>query len=124
MPKLPMRNQRVPAKDRRRAPPPPKKAEPFYGSAEWQEVRERLKAQRGERCETCGNRGRVILHHIVERKDGGAPFAPSNLIFQCDPCHGKVTAANRSLRADGKEPKHGPQESPPSAPAPRSIRLG
>lgn len=126
MPRLPIRNQRVPARDRRRAVPPPKKAEVFYGSSEWKDLRERLRKERGGRCETCGATGRVILHHKRERKDGGAALDPRNLIFQCDPCHGRVTAENRALRADevDQDRTYEQPEAPPVQPVTRGIRLG
>lgn len=128
MPKLPIRSARVKPKDRRTAIPKAKVAEDFYGSAAWKEIREKLRKERGGRCETpgCRNNGRAILHHIVERKDGGAPLDPRNLIFQCDPCHGAVTARNRSLRINEVEQVHDDDEArTPRVQAPgRIIRLG
>jgi 5-methylcytosine-specific restriction endonuclease McrA len=128
MSRLPIRNARVKPKDRRSVVPKAKVAEDFYGSAPWKELRERLRKERGGRCETpgCQNHGRVILHHIVERKDGGAPLDPRNLVFQCDPCHGRVTAANRQLRINEVEQVQDDDDtrSPPAQTGPRVIRLG
>jgi 5-methylcytosine-specific restriction endonuclease McrA len=128
MSKLPIRNARIKPKDRRTAPPKPKVAEDFYGSAAWKGLRERLRKERGGRCETpgCRSHGRVILHHIVERKDGGAPLDPRNLIFQCDPCHGAVTARNRSLRINEVEQVQNDDDTrpPPTQAGARVIRLG
>lgn len=81
------------------------RAEPFqafYGSREWQRLREAVIAERGRRCEDCGREPeRVFCDHIVELRDGGAPTDRQNLRVRCGACHAAKTAAVRTERAGG-----------------------
>lgn len=94
---------RVQAVDARRIKPPvdrrDKVADPIYGSAQWKSLRAQLLRERGSICQECGKRGRVILDHIRELRDGGAPFDPANLMFLCDEHHGAKTQSERARRA-------------------------
>lgn len=58
-------------------------------AASQQCARKRIISQRGERCEKCGSRAIVELHHIIEAKDGGT-FADDNCILLCWLCHQKA----------------------------------
>ena len=49
-------------------------------------ARRRLIAERGERCEECGNEGRVDAHHVVPLKHGGSNDE-SNLRLLCKACY-------------------------------------
>lgn len=90
---------RVTTADLRRAKPVPKKAEPFYLSAEWRALAKAVVAERGHRCEDCGRQGcRLFVDHVVELRDGGDPLARRNLRVRCGSCHGKKTAAERARR--------------------------
>lgn len=52
------------------------------------------------RCQMCGARGtRLWADHIVEIKDGGAPFDLSNGQALCPSCHTRKTMMVRGLRA-------------------------
>lgn len=75
-----------------------KRTESIYGSAQWKAVRAQLLAERGSICQQCGRHGRVILDHVHELRDGGAPFDPANLIFLCDEHHGAKTLRERARR--------------------------
>jgi len=94
---------RVRVIDTRRIRPPTERrgkvSEAIYGSAEWKALRARLLTERGSICEQCGRHGRVILDHIKELRDGGAPFDPANLMFLCDEHHGAKTLRERARRA-------------------------
>lgn len=82
----------------------PKVAERFYASAEWRALLRRIKAARGNWCETCGACGagvRIIGDHVIERKDGGADLDPANVKLLCLPCHNRKTASARAARARG-----------------------
>jgi len=77
----------------------PKAVEPFYQSPEWRGLVARLKSERGNWCNRCGARGRIIGDHIVERKDGGAELDETNVELLCQRCHNRKTAAARGARA-------------------------
>jgi 5-methylcytosine-specific restriction endonuclease McrA len=93
-----MLGPRVRVADLRTAKPPAKTVDDFYLSAEWSAFRARMLRERGGRCQhkDCQDpdaSGVRILHHIHERRDGGADLDPANVAFLCSPCHGRVTAA-------------------------------
>ena len=83
------------------AKPPPKRADKFYLSREWFEVRDRVRREARGRCEApgCGRaERRMFVDHIVELKDGGAALDRSNLWLLCGGCHSLKTAAERTRR--------------------------
>ena len=64
----------------------------FYDTAAWQRLREQIKRRDGHRCTaaTCrtpdrGHGGRLIVDHIVPRRQGGSD-APDNLRTLCPAC--------------------------------------
>lgn len=80
---------------------PAKVADPFYQSREWIALREQRKrdpdyvaalarAKPGER---------VVLDHVVERKDGGAPLDPKNTRWLTHGEHQAKTAEAKRARA-------------------------
>jgi 5-methylcytosine-specific restriction endonuclease McrA len=87
--------------------------DPFYLSAEWQQLRLMAIRQSGWRCAVCnqGVRGRragqsaPYVDHIVPRRKGGSD-QPHNLQVLCAACHTrktkwKDTATGAGVRADG-----------------------
>ncbi|WP_408585934.1 HNH endonuclease signature motif containing protein [Novosphingobium sp.] len=78
---------------------PPKRALPFYRTAEWAALVKAITAQRGKRCERCGADGRIYADHVVELKDGGDPLDQRNIELLCASCHGRKTALRRRERA-------------------------
>lgn len=66
-------------------------------AASQQCARKRTVAKRGDKCESCGSRACVELHHIIEAKDGGT-FADDNLILLCWLCHQKAHGNKPSRR--------------------------
>src|SRR4051812_43343842 len=96
---LPTLRPRIGLADLRTAAPPPKRAEPFYSSAAWIALRDRVRREAGGRCQVAGcNRRGHIVDHIVELKDGGAPLDRSNVRLMCAPHHNRKTAAERAKR--------------------------
>jgi len=87
--------------DLRTSAPPPKVAEPFYSSAEWIALRDRVRREAGGRCQVAGcgriERG-MIVDHIIELKDGGAPLDRSNVWLLCASHHTAKTASERARR--------------------------
>lgn len=59
----------------------------IYASAKWAATRRRRLDAAGRRCEGCGVRGRLQVHHRVSLREGGDPYAWSNLDVLCTKCH-------------------------------------
>jgi 5-methylcytosine-specific restriction enzyme A len=103
-PRLSMLGNRTALFDTRSAKPAPKRADPFYLSAEWRALVADIIRERGARCEdSCchypGRTGvRVFGDHIVELKDGGAPLDKTNVMLRCGSCHTRKTNAERARR--------------------------
>jgi 5-methylcytosine-specific restriction protein A len=53
-----------------------------------------------EHDETTPRDTKCELDHIVELRDGGQPFAESNVVFRCRSCHGRKTDRARRNRAN------------------------
>ncbi|MFN4018355.1 MAG: HNH endonuclease [Reyranella sp.] len=90
---------RVPTLSLQTAALPSKVADPFYSSAAWIALRDRVRREARGRCQVqgCTQRG-AIVDHIVELKDGGAPLERSNTMLMCMSHHGAKTAVERSKR--------------------------
>jgi len=98
---LPTLRSRIGAADLRTAAPPPKVAEPFYSSAEWIALRDRVRREANGRCQAQGcdrAERRMYVDHIVELKDGGAPLHRSNVWLLCASHHTAKTASERARR--------------------------
>jgi 5-methylcytosine-specific restriction protein A len=81
---------------------PPKQADPFYQSKEWQAAKAAKRREGRRWCVRCGSTDRLILDHIIERKDGGPDFDPRNLQWLCHAHHQAKTATARGDRAKGQ----------------------
>lgn len=79
----------------------PKVADPFYLSPKWRRFRDWY-ISRHPLCEECESHGEtvagVIVDHIVELKDGGAPFDEGNCQTLCHACHNRKTGQERRKR--------------------------
>jgi len=86
------------------AAPPPKVADPIYHSAEYAKWRAEVIQRAGGMCQdpACTAQHfpgqRLFADHIVELKDGGAPFDVSNGMARCGSSHTRKTAAARAER--------------------------
>ncbi|WP_432706644.1 HNH endonuclease [Azospirillum argentinense] len=76
-----------------RAPKSREVQDPYYGSVAWRDLREACWSRDGYRCTDprCrtpnrGHGGKLIAHHIKERRQGGAD-ALWNLATLCPTCH-------------------------------------
>lgn len=96
---LPTLRPRIGAADLRTAVQPPKVADPFYSSAAWIALRDRVRREANGRCQVpgCNRRGHIV-DHIVELKDRGAPLDRSNTILMCASHHTAKTASERTRR--------------------------
>ncbi len=114
-----MLTSRVATRDMRRVKPPSgKEADPFYLSPEWREFCQLLKEERwplliltkGHCCEDPQCKAehrleqRIFFDHIVELKDGGAPFDPDNVMGRCGSSHTSKTLRERGRRL-GADPQ-------------------
>jgi group II intron reverse transcriptase/maturase len=69
----------------------------WMGNAEnvtWRELKEKIKAERGAKCEQCGSLGKLDLHHIVSRKNKGKD-SEDNLQLLCRTCHAQTPSFGR-----------------------------
>ena len=92
---------RVGLADLRTAALPPKAADTFYTSSAWIALRDRVRREAGGRCQVpgCGRIERgMIVEHIVELKDGGAPLDRSNARLMCREHHNQKTILERAKR--------------------------
>ncbi len=106
------RPSRVATRDTRRVQPPPKTRDPIYGTPEHKQWRaEFMRRSRGRcedpRCAAPYGTGRLFADHVVELRDGGAPFDPANGLARCGACHTRKTLTERARRM-AKSPE-GPQ---------------
>ena len=69
----------------------------WMGNAEnvtWRELKEKIKAIRGAKCEWCGSLGKLDLHHIISRKNKGKDVE-DNLQLLCRLCHAQTPSFGR-----------------------------
>src|SRR5204863_5397152 len=43
-------------------------------------------------CEACRRRGRLDIHHVIKRAQGGSDFDQDRLVALCPPCHARTDA--------------------------------
>jgi len=60
--------------------------------AEWTAIRERVFVRAGWRCQACGVRRRLDVHHVVKRSQGGSDFDLDQLVALCRWCHDQTDA--------------------------------
>jgi 5-methylcytosine-specific restriction protein A len=79
-----------------------KQTDPFYRTYRWRRFAEHIVNKRGRRCERCGVippiDKRVFVDHIIELRDGGAPFDEDNVEVLDGSCHTTKTLYLRGER--------------------------
>lgn len=79
---------------------------PYYGG-DWKEVRERVRARDGHRCQVCGVHEsdlpyRLHVHHIIPRREFNGDLVAANeelnLISLCRRCHRRAEKGSVVLR--------------------------
>jgi 5-methylcytosine-specific restriction protein A len=103
---------RVATRDTRAVKLPPKVRDPVYGTPEHKAWRAEIMRRSRGRCEdpACAapyGTGRLFADHVVELRDGGAPFDVANGLVRCGACHTRKTMAERARRM--AEIPEGPQ---------------
>jgi 5-methylcytosine-specific restriction endonuclease McrA len=61
-----------------------------YHTPEWRRVRQQILTRDGRYCQLRLDGCRMDathVHHIVDWRDGGAPYDPSNLVAACAQCN-------------------------------------
>jgi 5-methylcytosine-specific restriction protein A len=85
--------------DTRRVKPAPKAVAPFYTTPQYRVWREEVIRRAQGRCQECRREAsRLFADHIVEVKDGGAPYDLANGVGLCGSCHTRKTARVRVER--------------------------
>lgn len=85
-----------------RLKPPPDVAQGFYVSKEWRALRaKRMLDLDYFAARARANGERLILDHVVEIRDGGAPLDPANTQWLTHSEHQAKTAAAKLARAKG-----------------------
>src|SRR3989442_2617452 len=59
---------------------------------EWIDIREQVLARASWRCQACGVRRRLDVHHVVKRSQGGSDFDLNQLVALCRWCHEQTDA--------------------------------
>ena len=65
---------------------------PAASVSEWKLIRQTVLARAGCRCQTCGVRRRLDVHHVVKRAQGGSDFDLDQLVALCRWCHDQTDA--------------------------------
>src|SRR5712691_6107141 len=80
------------ARRTRRAGGPRARGRRAASQAEWTAIREQVLARAGWRCQACGVRRRLDVHHVVKRSQGGSDFDLDQLVALCRWCHNQTDA--------------------------------
>jgi hypothetical protein len=65
---------------------------------EWAILRLAIILRARSRCQACGARARLEVHHIIKRSQGGSDFDLDQLVALCRPCHDLTDAPYRDGR--------------------------
>src|SRR5262249_21317151 len=60
--------------------------------AEWSAIRAQGLSRAGWRCQACGVRRRLDVHHVIKRSQGGSDFDLDRLVALCRWCHEQTDA--------------------------------
>src|SRR5712692_5360409 len=81
------------ARRRVRAGGPRARGRPAASAAEWKAIQEQVLARAGWRCQACGVRRRLDVHHMIKRSQGGSDFDLDQLVALCRWwCHDQTDA--------------------------------
>jgi 5-methylcytosine-specific restriction endonuclease McrA len=65
---------------------------PAASLEEWAAIRRVVLRRARWRCQACGRRGALEVHHVVKRAQGGSDFDLDRLVALCPPCHAQTDA--------------------------------
>lgn len=69
----------------------------IYNKHKWKRTRERILFNQ-PLCARCGSVAEDV-HHLVDLKDGGDPYDPTNLEPLCHACHSQISRRNQLTSA-------------------------
>src|SRR5262245_29215896 len=58
----------------------------------WKAIKAAVLTRAGWRCQACGAGGRLDVHHVVKRAQGGSDFDLDQLVALCRRCHALTDA--------------------------------
>ena len=65
---------------------------PAASVSEWKLIRQTVLARAGWRCQACGVRRRLDVHHVMKRSQGGSDYDLEHLVALCRWCHDQTDA--------------------------------
>src|SRR5262245_34370775 len=65
---------------------------PAASVEEWKAIKGTVLTRAGWRCQACGAGGRLDVHHLVKRAQGGSDFDLDRLVALCRRCHAQTDA--------------------------------
>ena len=71
---------------------------PSASLEQYQDIRAQVLARARWVCQACGLRGRLEVHHVRKRAQGGSDFDLDRLIALCRDCHAQTDAPFRHGR--------------------------
>jgi 5-methylcytosine-specific restriction endonuclease McrA len=80
------------ARRRIRGGGPRARGRPAATVEQWADIRAAVLARARWRCQACGARTRLDVHHILKRAQGGSDFDLERLVALCRPCHAQTDA--------------------------------
>jgi HNH endonuclease len=80
------------ARRQKRAGAPRALGRPAASVTEWKAIRQHVLTRAGWRCQACGIRRRLDVHHVVKRAQGGSDFDLDQLVALCRWCHDQTDA--------------------------------
>jgi 5-methylcytosine-specific restriction endonuclease McrA len=70
----------------------PASGRPAASRTEWEAIQSQVRIRAGWRCQACGRRGRLDVHHVIKRSRGGSDFDLDRLVALCRACHEQTDA--------------------------------
>jgi HNH endonuclease len=55
-------------------------------------IQSKVYSRAGGRCQACGRRSRLDVHHVIKRSRGGSDFDLDRLVALCRRCHDQIDA--------------------------------
>ncbi len=71
---------------------------PAASVEDWKAIRRQVLARSRWRCQACWSPGRLEVHHVLKRSQGGSDFDLNLLVALCRSCHAQTDAPYRRGR--------------------------
>ena len=73
-------------------------ARPVATRSQWPAIRRHILERARWRCQACLRAGRLDVHHVIKRAQGGSDFDEDFLVALCRPCHDRTDTPFRRGR--------------------------